>query len=308
VVRVAQWPMNVIPDGEDQIDQAIGALATQAEWREPITPQVRQELIDWFEHGWSAQALLIALDRRPDNVIQRRRGTREELHDYIQRRMRFWFDDSPDADSVSARLQPPRQGQSLEHWLAVRQRNNHTSAPRVFRPLSERGQQARQRALASARGKLTKADRVARARTSDAKRQAAMDSLGMSSTRSGDQTLAQLIGQAATGATGDQLTANYAGRRALILGHPRVRAIIDRAAAERRPPTSLELSVLRNAVHEAKVAGAAAQLEAWLPESGEILSPAGLRMLAYLDNAVSDDLPFDSLVTLITVAVDGGDY
>jgi hypothetical protein len=164
----------------------------EAQWCEPITSEVWQELVGWFDHGWSVQALLVASDRRPDNVFQRRRRTREELRDYVQRRMRFWFDDSLDADSVSSRLKPPHQGQTLGQWLVVRLRNDHRSALRAFRPLSGRGHEAWQRALDHSRSKISPSDRVARARASDVKRQAAMDLLAPNTRRPDNEVLTDL--------------------------------------------------------------------------------------------------------------------
>jgi hypothetical protein len=104
------------------------------------------------------------------------------------------------------------------------------------------------------------------------------------------------------------LTANYAGRRSVIIHDQRVGALVDRIRAERRGPTRNELLLLRAAIHEASQRGALAQLEVWgAGGSGDILSADGLRILTYLENRPVASLPFNSFVAMVTAIVEYGD-
>jgi hypothetical protein len=161
--------------------------------------------------------------------------------------------------------------------------------------------------VAASRTTVTGWDRVVRTREAGRRRQAALDALGSPvSVGSGIFELEQMLHTVEPGSR-TRLTANYAGCRAVVMTHPRVRAIVERLAQEKRPITASERRVLRNAIAEARTMGAAAQLEAWGAGSGEILSPAGRRILDYLNNALNETMPFDSLVSLITTAVEQPD-
>jgi hypothetical protein len=307
-VRLAIWPMNVVPVGPEQTQPAISALAERCGWQDPITSEVERELIDWFEVGWSADAILVALDRKPDNSRQNSRTVREDLYTYIRERLRAWYDDSSDADSSTTRLTPPRQGQSFEQWWLIRHMNHQRVAPRKPRSLSESGKRARSAAMDESR-RFSSGDRVARVREADTRRRAVLDSIAPPSATQYNplSDLAQMIKQATEVDSRSKLTATYAGRRAVIAHHSRVRTVISRVTSEHRAPTAAELQILRNGIREARTTGATAQLEAWTAGSGGVLSSEGMRILTYLDNALNDNLPFDSLVALITTMVEQTD-
>ncbi|CRK56863.1 hypothetical protein [Alloactinosynnema sp. L-07] len=309
MVKLAKWPMNVIPSEPEEVEMAVRALAERCGWTGTVLTDVTSELVRWFDADWSADAVLVALDRLPDNTRQPPQRTGEDLASYVRDRLRAWYDDDPDADSVIAVRKPPRPGQSLGQWYRINRRNQRQSGQREYRPLSKHGEQARAEARARARSANNDPmARINRSRDKQASIDAAMDRLvlpGSTSIKAAHPS--ELIAEIGIQHGHNRLTANYAGRRSLIRDHPRVREIVRRLIAERRRATKEELQVLRNAIHDARMAGSVAQLEAWGASSGEIMSPAGIKILTYLHNAVEDNLSFDSIVGLITATVDSSD-
>ena len=302
-VRLRQWPGRVIPATEEETQAAITALFARAGWNEPITDEVVDELQKWFDTDWCVDAILVALDRKPDNTTQRPRGGREQdLAKYLRNRLAVWFNNRDDATDATTRLPPPRPGMNMGTWWRINQRNRYTNQPRRPRPLGRDGEQARQHARERAGSR--RRDPIERNRESDARLRAAMD---------------QLLPPGATAADADplvqlddtpihprhRLVAGYAGRRAVIHNDPTIRTILTIVRQQRRRPTTAELAILRNALRGARASASLAELEALTADTaGEILSHQALQILRYYDHALAEDLSLDSMIAMLTAMVD----
>lgn len=298
-MKLREWPGRAIPVTPEQVDEAIRALFARANWKDPITKDVVRELQKWFDADWCVDAILVALDYRPDQSRQAHRGGRDlDLASYLRNRLAAWFNDKDSADSSTTRLPPPRPGMSLEVWLRVNQRNRCTSQPRQQPKLGEEGEQARQyvRDFAASRRR----DPVARNREKDAAVRAAMDRLLPPGATAADPSMELDV----TPTPRHRLEAGYAGRRAVVNDDPNVHKIITRLSQQRRRPTPAERDVLRNAIEGARDTACLAELEALTANLGEILSPEALHILRYYDHSLADDLSLDSMIALLTAMVE----
>lgn len=286
--RPHQWPGNVIPTSENA-EQASRSLFYRAGWRDPLTPEVARLLQRWYDSGWCVDALLAALDRRPDNSRQLPRGPHEDVGHFLQSRLRAWFTDHADSER-DARLAPPRPGLTIEAWLRINREQQRRSGTRARRPLGERGQRAREYAREQARRR--RRDPLERGRDKDERISRALGAL--------DELLPRESGRPRRPGRrrgGSQLMAAYAGRLDSVGSHPAVRRIVGRLAEERRRPTPAEVQVLRNALREARQRAGLDVLEASAADGAE-LSPQAARILAYLDGT-PENASFDSMLALL---------
>ena len=290
VVRLQQWPSRVVPTTPEEMRQAVLSVFARAHWSDPVDRAVVRELSDWFEAGWCVEAIVVALDRKPDDSRQRPRG-KLDLLTFLRRTLGAWYDDGHDAISATTRLDPPRRGQSMESWLRADAAARTATAKRTWQPLSERGEAARRAAMDFARSR--RPDPVERIRETEARVLAAMERLGppgepvpLAAPARRDQPV--------------QREAEYAGCRSVVEHHPVVRRLVERLAAENRRPTATEMVVLRNAVRDARTQAGLATLEARGAREGEALSADARRILGYLTRTVAADLPLASMLTVLS--------
>jgi hypothetical protein len=300
-VKLREWPGRVIPGTPEETDAAITALFARAGWNEPITKDVVKELEKWFDADWCVDAILVAVDRKPDNTRQvPRRGKEHDLAKYLRSRLAAWFNDNQNADSATNRLPPPRPGMTMGTWWRVNQHNRYTNRTRRRPNLGEQGEQARQRARDFTASR--RPDPVARNREKDAALRAAMDRLLLPGTTDSDPMI-ELEDMPIH--PRHRLVAGYAGRRAVVNHDPTIRTILALLVQQRRRPTTTELAILRNAIRGARATASIAELEALTADTaGEILSPEALRILRYYDHALADDLSLNSMIAMLTVMVD----
>jgi|GEM_PF-7125049 len=307
-MRLRDWPDNVYPSDEYEQSQAINLLLRRlGAGNEKLTPAQQRAIADelgkWFSHGYSVKAILTALDRHPDNQPQQPRARNEELPHYLHTRMQAWNNEEDDAPLRDAVHPPPRPGINLHQWHAINERVRQTSGIRPPQQLSDQGDRARRAAIERSRAPRT--DAVARSREKDHAIRDALDSLlpPGHTPHTIEDTHTPLPHHARTDS---RMVATYAGSRSVITRDPRVRRLIQRLTTERRPATRPELAVLRNAIRDARTRAALGTLDALHSETSDnagILSPEAWRILNYLEHAMANDTPVDSLTTMLDQAV-----
>ncbi|MEO6091070.1 MAG: hypothetical protein ABIQ18_49000, partial [Umezawaea sp.] len=160
----------VIPETDSEIGTAVEAVCLRASWADADRRLIREVLEPWFGDGWPVDALLTAVDHRPDGSWQGRpRGRDQEAHEFLRARLRAW------SGSGGQRAKPPVPGVPLGQWWRVNRRNTRLYEPREAAPLGQAGIEAREESLARARAHL--ADPVERARAKAQRWQEALDSL-----------------------------------------------------------------------------------------------------------------------------------
>ena len=114
----SRWPGRVVPSTDADVDIAVESLCTRASWPDADRRWVRRLLEPWFKAGWSVDALLVAVDTRPDGTRQGRPRSRAQVaHEFLRARLMVWTADG-------ARLaRPPLAGMSLGEWFRVNRRN-----------------------------------------------------------------------------------------------------------------------------------------------------------------------------------------
>jgi hypothetical protein len=165
-----QWPGRVIPETDAEIDTAVEALCLRATWPDAHRAAVRRVVEPWFAEGWSVDALLAAVDRRPDGTRQGSPRSRDQVaHDFLRARLRSWW------QGGARRARPPVAGMTLGAWWRVNRRNARLTEPRARRPLSAAGSLAREQSRERVRSRLK--DPVARSRELARRRQEVLDGL-----------------------------------------------------------------------------------------------------------------------------------
>ncbi|MET1072754.1 MAG: hypothetical protein ABWY11_08945 [Umezawaea sp.] len=165
-----QWPGRVIPETDSEIDTAVEAVCMRAGWPDADRQRIRATLVPWFADGWPVDALLSAVDQRPDGSRQGRpRGGGQEAHEFLRARLHAW------SGTGGQRAKPPVAGMPLGQWWRVNRRNARLHEPREAVPLTPEGEQAREESLARARAHLT--DPVERAREKARRWREALDTL-----------------------------------------------------------------------------------------------------------------------------------
>lgn len=300
-MQLRDWPVRVIPATPDETEAAIKALFARTAWTDPISADIVQELRKWFDAGWCVDAILVALDRKPDNSRQIPRGNRDhDLAKYLRKRLAAWFDDD-DVASTSARMTPPRPGMSMSVWWQLHLRNQAANRHQRPQKLGRAGEHARQQARGIAASR--RRDPVTRNREKDASLSAAMDRLLPAGVTAEDSAPLAELGVVSSHPR-HRLEAGYAGRRAVVGDNDTIRAIQARLSQQHRRPTAAEIVILRNAMHGARVTASLAELEALGAGAGEVLSPEALRILRYYDRAVGDNLSLDSMFAVLTAMVE----
>jgi hypothetical protein len=107
-----------------------------------------------------------------------------------------------------------------------------------------------------------------------------------------------------------RMVATFAGRKSVVAHDPRIRRIVERLVAERRAPMAGEVVVLKNALRDVRRRAGLGSLEAaaaQVSDDAGIISDDGLVMLTYLDRAMAQNLPFDMMLSILNLAVDGAD-
>lgn len=165
-----RWPGRVVPETDREVDVAVEALCSLASWPDAVFSRIRDVLAPWFAAGWCVDALLRAVDTRPDGTSQGRpRGRDQVAHEFLHARLRAWSGDG------SGFARPPLPGMTLGQWWRVNRRNAALNAPRARTPLAESGETARAAAASQARAHLR--DPVQRCRERGRRRQEVLDSL-----------------------------------------------------------------------------------------------------------------------------------
>lgn len=165
-----QWPGRVIPETDAEIDTAVEALCLRATWPDAHRAAVRRVVEPWFAEGWSVDALLAAVDRRPDGSRQGSPRSRDQVaHDFLRARLRSWW------QGGARRARPPVAGMTLGAWWRVNRRNARLTEPRARRPLSAAGSLAREQSRERVRSRLK--DPVERSRELARRRQEVLDGL-----------------------------------------------------------------------------------------------------------------------------------
>lgn len=305
-LKAGSWATTVIPETEHERAKSTGLLFQHAGWAaKTLTPSeaeaVNRELGFWYDAGYCPDALLIALDQRPDKVRQKPRRKNESLPDYLRSRLKAWYSDDPDASLTDVR-EPPRRGVTPQHFY--NQRKAYAQAQGLYerrRPLSRRGNTARQEVKAVAAAHRTSP--LERMRRATERRVEALASLELADGTPEPDIPLPPAEQLAT----PRLVALYAGRQFLPAREPHVIRILQRLRDERRPPNPAEKAVLRNAVRAAQHRAGVGALEAVAAEVNSveagILSADGVRMLSFLDHAYISDLPLDIQLKFLNLAV-----
>lgn len=165
-----QWPGRVVPETDGEIDTAVEAVCLRANWPDADRLRIRGVLAPWFVEGWSVDALLAAVDVKPDGSRQGRpRGRDQVAHDFLRARLRAWTGLGGD------RARPPLAGMTLGQWFRVNRRNARLNEPRAARSLGAAGEQAREQSKAHVRARLR--DPVERSRERSRRWQEVLDSL-----------------------------------------------------------------------------------------------------------------------------------
>lgn len=163
-----RWPGRVVPTTDADVDIAVESLVTRASWPDADRRWVRRTLEPWFKVGWCVDALLVAIDKRPDGTRQGRPRSRSQVaHEFLRARMMVWMSDG-------ARFaDPPLAGMSLGEWFRVNRRNSLLHARRSGSALTPEGE----RAKAESRALAHRRDPVERSREKARRRTEALDSL-----------------------------------------------------------------------------------------------------------------------------------
>jgi hypothetical protein len=130
VLRPEHWPTTVVPTSRAEASAAVRTLLDRAQWRDAITTEVIDELLPWFQAGWCIDAIMIALDHKPDNTNQflpRLPGT--SLVGHLQGRLAAWRNYDPETHTYT-RLPPPRPGMTFAEWQDAQARNRENTALR----------------------------------------------------------------------------------------------------------------------------------------------------------------------------------
>ncbi|MEU5694936.1 hypothetical protein [Actinosynnema sp. NPDC020468] len=152
------------------MDTAVESLCRRASWGDADRSSVRALLAPWFAEGWTVDAVLLAVDKRPDGVRQGAPKTRDQVaHDFLRARLRSWW------EGGARRARPPVPGMTLGQWWRVNRRNAHLNQPRPRRPLPPAGERAVAASRARVRERLK--DPVERARARSRRHQEVLDSL-----------------------------------------------------------------------------------------------------------------------------------
>jgi hypothetical protein len=310
VVRISDraWPSTVVPSDEHERAQATGVLFRRMGWvTERLTPDEREDVdrqLDfWYGNGYCPDALLVALGALPDGTRQRPRGAAERPGDFLRSRLNGWFSDEAQA-SMTDVLEPPRQGQTFEAWFAASRRRALEDGSYRRRPqLSEAGTKAREEAREFAASR--RRDPIARLRESERRRADALESLKVPGVEPARDAVVPLAPPEVRSTP--RMVASFAGRQSVAARSPQVVRIVERLRAEKRGPSKAELAVLRNAVRDAHHNAGIGTLEAASAEVSDeagVLTPEGVRILAFLDQASASQLPLDAMVAILTLAVD----
>ncbi|MBW4716930.1 hypothetical protein [Saccharothrix obliqua] len=165
-----QWPGRVIPETDDEIDTAVEAFCLRANWADADRAGVRVVMAPWFAEGWSVDALLVAVDSRPDGSRQGSPRNRDQVaHDFLRARLRSWW------VGGARRARPPVPGMTLGQWWRVNRRNARLTQPRPRRQPGEAGRLAREESRERVRARL--GDPVERSRARARRWQEVLDSL-----------------------------------------------------------------------------------------------------------------------------------
>ncbi|WP_083268635.1 hypothetical protein [Lentzea guizhouensis] len=166
-IEPRRWPGRVVPATDADVATAVESLVIRASWPDANRHWVRRTLEPWFAAGWSVDALLAAIDTRPDGTSQGRPRSRDQVaHEFLRARLRTWTADGVLAD-------PPLRGMTLGEWFRVNRRNALLNTPRRSRALGSEGERAR----AASRALAHRRDPVERSREKGRRRQESLDSL-----------------------------------------------------------------------------------------------------------------------------------
>ncbi|SDF82452.1 hypothetical protein SAMN05216553_103455 [Lentzea fradiae] len=164
----SRWPGRVVPSTDADVDIAVESLCVRASWPDADRRWVRRLLEPWFTAGWSVDALLTAVDTKPDGTRQGRPRSRAQVaHEFLRARLRTWTADGAGLAS------PPLKGMTLGEWYRVNRRNAALHAPRRSAALTSEGERAR----AASRALAHRRDPVERSREKGRRRQEVLDSL-----------------------------------------------------------------------------------------------------------------------------------
>ncbi|MFD9698591.1 hypothetical protein [Lentzea sp. NPDC059081] len=167
-IEPSRWPGRVVPSTDADVDIAVESLCVRASWPDADRRWVRRLLEPWFKAGWSVDALLVAIDKKPDGTRQGRPRSRAQVaHEFLRARLRTWTADG------AGLARPPLTGTSLGEWYRVNRRNTALHAPRRRSGLTSDGERAR----AESRALAHRRDPVERSREKGRRRQEVLDSL-----------------------------------------------------------------------------------------------------------------------------------
>lgn len=291
MVRLRDWPANVVPRQDSDITQAVALLCRRGHWNGADQRTLERLLAAWFVEGWHVEAILHALDYQPDGSSQSRRSDRESPSDFVKARLTHWFDDDPNAASPHAKLPPPKPGLEVDEYLEIVRQRRQREGNRPRGSLSARGQQAREQAVG--RAARVREDPVVRRREEDARIRSALDSLLVPGARPIPVRADSEPGSRSASARG---IAQYADRRSAIRASPRVRSCLEQLAAG-GTATPEQLQVLRGALLEAQQNAGLSSLTS--AREDDSMSDEMRRILEFVERAVDSNTSVDAVLAML---------
>jgi hypothetical protein len=294
------WPGRVVPETEVHIATAVEALCERAQWHDADRAEITAVVLRWFDRGWCVDAILRAVDLKPDGRLQKRKSAKHEPHLFLRDRLRFWFSDADgEADSATDPLPPPVQGMSFAVWWAINRRNERANRQRRRRSrLGDEGEQARRQAFEFTRG--LRRDSIATARDKGRRQAEALDGL---LPEGATQHPVERSRRSVRRRSVNRQVCGWVARRAVVANDTDVLRALQAITDSAGTPSRESVERLRNAIRAARWKAHMATIEAMTTPSPDGATPQlsreARRILHYVDQAVEDNLPFNVIVFML---------